>query len=104
MTEYAPLLGLLVADPWAEERALARALYAGAVSLAWEAGIGELRARSNLNGDYPCNVGYIWGRGEWRVDAALAFEDWGALPADGWRGIPALLGIVATPFFRAFRP
>lgn len=52
------MLGLLVADPWAEERALARALYAGAVSLAWEAGIGEVRARSNLYGNYPCKVGY----------------------------------------------
>lgn len=52
------MLGLLVADPWAEERALARALYAGAVSLAWEADIGEVRARSNLYGNYPCNVGY----------------------------------------------
>ncbi|MDQ4001652.1 MAG: hypothetical protein M3283_11765 [Actinomycetota bacterium] len=98
------MLGLLVADPWAEERALARALYAGAVSLAWEADIGEVCARSNLYGNYPCKVGYTWGRGEWRVDAALAFEDWGALPADGWPGILALLGIVATPFFRAFRP
>ncbi len=52
------MLGLLVADPWAEERALARALYAGAVSLAWEAGIGEVRARSNLYGNYPCKVEY----------------------------------------------
>jgi hypothetical protein len=83
LTEYAPLLGLLVVDPWAEERALARAVYAGGVSLAWEAGIGEVHARSNLYGDYPGEVGYTWGRGEWRVDAALAFKDWGAIPADG---------------------
>ena len=69
------MLGLLVADPWAEERALARALYAGAVSLAWEASIGEGRARSNLYDNYPGEVGYTWGRGEWRVEAALAFED-----------------------------
>lgn len=39
------LLELLVADPWAQERFLAAVLYEGAVALAGEAGIGEVRAR-----------------------------------------------------------
>src|SRR3954454_19110321 len=41
------LLGLLVTDPWTEERPMAKALYAGAVALAQEAGIAEVRARPN---------------------------------------------------------
>ena len=39
------LLGLLVGDPWAEERPLAVALYAGAGRLAREMGVGEILAR-----------------------------------------------------------
>ena len=39
-------LGLLVADPWGGERRLAEALYAGALDLAREAGIGEVYARA----------------------------------------------------------
>ena len=97
------LLGFLVADPWAEERSLARALYAGAVTLAWEAGIGEIHARPSPYGDYPGEVGYRWYRGEWCAHAALPLGGWDELPAGGWRRVFALLGFAPVPFFRAFR-
>ena len=96
------LLELLVTDPWVEERRLARALYAGAAVLAWEAGIGEVRAWANPYGDYPGEVGYHWWRGGWRSDARL-FEVWDELPEGGWRRVFTLLGFASVPFFRAFR-
>ena len=97
------LLGFLVADPWAGERALARVLYAGAIALAWEAGISEVHARPDPHGDYPGEAGYRWRGGGWCADAALALGDRGELPAGGWRRVFALLGVVPVPFFRAFR-
>lgn len=95
-------LGLLVADPWGGERRLAEALYAGALDLAWEAGIGEVYART-VCGDYPGEVGYRWRRGSWYADTILPFEIWRELPASGWRRVLDLMGIAAVPFFRAFR-
>ena len=98
------LLGLLVADPWAEESSLARAFYAGAVALAREAGIGEVRARPNPFGNYPGEVGYRWWRGGWRADTALPLEVRGELPGGGWRRVFGLLSVLTVPSFRAFRP
>lgn len=40
------LLGMLVADPWTEERPLAEALYSGARELARGMGVDKVRARS----------------------------------------------------------
>ena len=97
------LLKLLVIDPWARERLLATALYAGAVTLAREAGIGEVLSRPNLYDNYLYEAGYRWRRGAWRADTTLPFEVWDELPAGGWRRGFALLGSVAVPFFRAFR-
>ena len=97
------LLGFFIADPWAEESSVARALYAGAVALAWEAGIGEVHARPSPYGDYQSEVWYRWCKGEWRVHANLALGGWDELPAGGWRGVFALLGFAPVPFFRAFR-
>ena len=97
------LLGFFIADPWAEESSLARALYAGAVALAWEAGIGEVHARPSPYGHYQGEVGYRWCKGEWRVHANLALGGWDELPAGGWRRVFALLGFAPVPFFRAFR-
>ena len=97
------LLGLLVTDPWLEERPLATALYAGAVTLAREAGIGEVHARPGRYVDYPCEVGYRWRRGGWRRNAALPSGEREEIPAGGWRRVLALLGVVSVPFFRGFR-
>ena len=52
------LLGLLVADPWAEERPLAVALYTGAVELARDIGVGEVVAWPVPYADYPYEAGY----------------------------------------------
>jgi hypothetical protein len=98
------LLGLLVSDPWAEERPLAVALYAGARELAREMGVGEIVARPiPYIGDYPREAGYRRrGRREWRLDVTLAPESRKELPAGGWRRAIALLGVLAVPFFGAF--
>lgn len=56
------LLGLLVADPWAEERPLAQALYAGARELAREVGAKEIRARSDRRTGYAPGAGYRRGK------------------------------------------
>ncbi len=98
------LLGLLVSDPWAEERPLTVALYTGAGELAREMGVGEIIARPfPYVGDYPREAGYRRrGRREWRLDATPAPESRGELPAGGWRRAFALLGVLAVPFFGAF--
>lgn len=97
-------LGMLVADPWGGERVLARALYSGAGDLAREMGMREVLA--DRYADYPYDVGYYRGRGRggWRLDAARVPEIREELPAGGWRRVFALMGAVATPFSRAFRP
>jgi hypothetical protein len=47
------LLGMLVADPWTEERPLAEALYAGARELAWGMGVNKVKARSEGRAGHP---------------------------------------------------
>jgi hypothetical protein len=97
------LLGLLVGDPWAEERPLAVALYAGAGVLAREMGVREVIARPSPHRNYPREAGYRRrGRREWRLDATLTREGREELPAGGWRRAFALLGALAVPFFGAF--
>jgi hypothetical protein len=63
------LLGLLVVDPWSEERALASALYAGARMLAREIGANAIVARTDpQRATYPREAGYHrWGA-VWRTD------------------------------------
>jgi hypothetical protein len=103
-TSQAFLLGLLVSDPWAEERPLAVALYAGAIELAREMGVREVRARSVRHADgYPHVAGYRWRfPGGWYLDTQPRYRRKG-LPAGGWRRMVALLSVPAVPFFRAFR-
>lgn len=96
------LLGLLVTDPWAKERPLAVALYAGAGDLAREMGVGEVLALPVPHADYPPEAGYRRWRGEWWLNTARAAESRGELPAGGWRRMAALLGVLAVPFHRAF--
>jgi hypothetical protein len=97
------LLGLIVADPWAGERALAVALYAGAKGLAREMGVWEIRAQSDGHADYLREAGYRRRAGEWRLDTTQPLEGRTELPAGGWRRALALFGAPAVPFFRAFR-
>ncbi len=97
------VLGLLVADPWAEERSLAVALYAGAVELASEMGAKEIRARADRYSDYPREAGYRRWRGEWHLDAMRSGTIGEELPEGGWRRILGLFGIVAVPFVGILR-
>ena len=98
------LLGLMVSDPWVEERPLAVALYAGAGELAREMGVREVVARPfPYAGDYPREAGYRRrGRREWRLDTARSLESQRELPTSGWRRAFALFGTLAVPFFGAF--
>ncbi len=96
------VLGLLVADPWAGERDLATALYAGAGELAREIGARDVLAQAGAAPDYLAEAGYRWqGRG-WRLDATRPAVRREQLPASGWRRAVAMFGVVAVPFFRPF--
>ena len=64
------LLGLLVANPWVEERPLAEALYAGARELAREMGAREIRARCGHAASYASRAGYRRGKARVRAEAA----------------------------------
>ena len=98
------LLGLLVVDPWAGEGALARALYAGAWSLAREIEAREILAAPLPYGEYPHEVGYRRRRRGWRLDALMREPKLREeLPASSWRRVVALLGVSAVPFFRISR-
>lgn len=64
-------LGGVVADPWAGERDLAVALYAGARGLARDMGVREVLARSDARADYPREAGYRRKLGGRRLRTAL---------------------------------
>jgi N-acetylglutamate synthase-like GNAT family acetyltransferase len=97
------VLGLLVVDPWADERVLAVALYGGARQLAQEICAREIRAWAAKYADYPREAGYRRRGGEWRTDAALSGEVHGGVSADGWRGSVGRISALFLPFSRAFR-
>jgi hypothetical protein len=100
------LLGLLVSDPWAEERPLTVALYTGAGELARELGVGEIIARPFPHvGDYPREAGYRRrGRREWRLNATRHGKIREQPAAAGrWRRLFALLGVTAVPFVGLLR-
>jgi hypothetical protein len=99
------LLGLLVVDPWAEERPLAVALYAGAGRLAREMGVSEVLIGGSLpHADYPREAGYRrMGRREWRLDASRSTEARGEPIAGRWRRLFGLFGIPAVPFVGLLR-
>jgi hypothetical protein len=84
------LLGLLVSDPWTEERPLAVALYVGAGELAQETGVREVLAHSVLHAeDYPYEAGYRWRfPGGWYLDTTPSLcrrkELPAAAPGGGW--------------------
>jgi hypothetical protein len=96
------MLGLLISDPWAEERPLAVALYPGAGELAREMGVREVRAHSVLHaGDYPYEAGYRWRYpGGWYLDATRPLCRREGLPAGRWRR--GWSPCWASPPFRSF--
>ena len=94
------LLGLMISDPWAEERPLAVALYAGAGKLAREMGVEEVITRPSVRAEYAREAGYRRrGRREWRLDVARVREVRKESVASRWR---RLFGVPAVPFFGAF--
>ena len=98
------LLGSLVSDPWAEERPLAVALYAGAGELGREMGVGEIVARSFPYKDYPREAGYRRrGRREWRLDPTRYGETREQPVAGRWKRLFGLLGVTAVPFVGLLR-
>jgi hypothetical protein len=65
------LLGLLVVDPWSEERTLAPALYAGARTLALEVGVSDVAARIDRHrAAYLREAGYHRLGAVWTTDAS----------------------------------
>ncbi|MDP9480884.1 MAG: hypothetical protein M3R38_35340 [Actinomycetota bacterium] len=99
------LLGLLSVDPWAGERRLARALYAGAGELVRELGVGVVLARTYSHvTDYPREAGYRRrSRREWRLDVAQSEEARGEPVAGRWRRLFGLFGVPAVPFLGLLR-
>src|SRR4051812_44470195 len=93
------LLGLLVADPWVDERRLAAALYARAAELAREMGAEEVFARLPQQGDYPHDAGYQRTLGSWRLNMTRSLYRREELPTHGWRRVLTLWGVFAIPFF-----
>jgi hypothetical protein len=98
-------VGLLVTDPWAEERPLAVDLYAGAGKLAREMGVAEVIARPfSYLGDYPREAGYRrLGRREWRLDARRYGEIRDEPAAGRWKRLFELLGVTTVPFVGLLR-
>lgn len=95
-------LELLVVDPWAGERELAVALYAGARDLARGLGIRQVWIESGDQRDYLLDAGYRRRVGGWRSDTGWVRRGAADLPQGGWRRALALLGEPPIPFFRPF--
>jgi hypothetical protein len=83
-------VGPLITDPWAEERSVARALYAGLGDLAREIGAGEVLAQPVSYADYPYEAGYLRCGPWWWLDTTRP-ADRSKLPVGGWRRMVALL-------------
>jgi hypothetical protein len=83
-------VGPLITDPWAEERSVARALYAGLGDLAREIGVGEVLAQPVSYADYPYEAGYLRCGPWWWLDTTRP-ADRSKLPVGGWRRMVALL-------------
>jgi hypothetical protein len=96
-------LGIMAADPWADEAALASLLYAKARSLARELGLKEVRALANVYGDCPLAVGYRKRAGGWQLRTNRPLELRDELPEKGLRRLLALLSRAGAgvPFFSA---
>jgi hypothetical protein len=97
------VLGLLVTDPWAEERPLAVALYAGVREMALEMGVKEIRARTDRRSDYLREAGYRRRRGGWQLEVRRTATIDEEPPRGRWRRVFGLFGIVAVPFVGVLR-
>jgi AhpD family alkylhydroperoxidase len=87
------VLGLLLADPCAEERRLTVDLYAGERRLALELGANDISARTDgCHAAYPCEAGYHRWDGGWRMDLSQPVKRRDRLPAVGRRRSIALVG------------
>jgi hypothetical protein len=87
------LLGLLVVDPWSEERALA--LYAGARTLAREIGANDVVARTDpQRAAYPREAGYHrWGA-VWKTDPSQPADRREEAPGGGRPRSTGRLGVL----------
>ena len=83
-------VGLLITDPWVEERSVARALYTGLGDLAREMGVGEVLAQPVSYADYPYEAGYLRCGAWWWLDAVRS-TDHGDLQTSCWRRMVGLL-------------
>ncbi len=93
-------LGLLVVDPWAGERRVSKALYAGSRELAQELGANVVVA-SGARANYPRAAGFSHRGRKWR--AGVPRSDGGASSGGRWGRLFGLWGMMAVPFYRAFR-
>lgn len=93
-------LGLLVVDPWAGERRVSKALYAGSRGLAQELGANVVVA-SGARANYPREAGFRHHGRTWH--AGVPRPDGGPSSGGRWGRLFGLWGTMAAPFFRAFR-
>lgn len=80
------LLGTLISDPWAGERALAVALYAGVRRLAREMCVREIRADAVSRTSYLREAGYHRRPMGWRLDVVESSLKNGDRSTTRWRG------------------
>jgi len=85
------LIETLVADPWAGERGLAVALYAGVRELAREMCVREISASTGWHAGYLREAGYRRGMSGWFVDAAGSSHGDVEYPPARWRSVPRLI-------------
>lgn len=93
-------LGLLVVDPWAGERRVAGALYAGSRELARELGV-DVVVASGARANYPRAAGFRHLGRTWRARVPRPGE--GSPSGGRWGRLFRLWGTMAVPFYRAFR-
>jgi acetyltransferase (GNAT) family protein len=93
-------LGLLVVDPWAGERRVSKALYAGSRELARELGTNVVVA-SEARANYPRAAGFRHHGRTWH--ARVPRSDGGSSSGGRWGRLFGLWGTMAVPFYRAFR-
>lgn len=94
-------LGLLVADPWTDERRTAAALYRGAVVLAEDLGASDVLATTARGAAYPGEAGYHRVGRVWRSPVP---PEGGGGRVGFWRTLLHLLGTrAALPFYRVPR-